>query len=84
MKKNMSTIDRLLRAAIAIAVVVLYLADQVTGTAAAILGALSVIFLATSIAGFCPVYKVLGISTLKDEESGHHGHPGEAHHTGAH
>jgi len=77
MKKNMGLIDRLLRAAIAAAVVVLYLAGQLTGTAAVILGVLSVIFLGTSIAGFCPVYKVLGISTLKDEAPGeHHGHTG--------
>jgi len=79
MKKNMGMIDRVLRTAIAVAVVVLYLADQVTGTAAAILGVLSVIFLATSSVGFCPVYKVLGISTLKDEGS-EEGHPGGAHH----
>jgi Na+(H+)/acetate symporter ActP len=82
MKKNMSMTDRLLRAAIAIAVVVLYLADQLTGTAAVILGVLSVIFLATGITGFCPLYKVLGISTLKDEAG--EGHPGGAHHKGAH
>ena len=77
MKKNVGLIDRLLRAAIAVAVVVLYLAGQLTGTAAVILGVLAVIFLGTSIVGFCPVYKVLGISTLKDEVSGeHHGHTG--------
>ena len=39
MKKNLGMIDRLLRAAIAIAVVILYFAGQITGTAAAILGA---------------------------------------------
>jgi Na+(H+)/acetate symporter ActP len=38
MKKNMGMIDRLLRATIAVAVVVLYLAGQLTGTAAVILG----------------------------------------------
>ncbi|MHB8845348.1 MAG: YgaP family membrane protein [Nitrospirota bacterium] len=83
MKKNMSMIDRLLRAAIAIAVVVLYFSGQLTGTAAVILGILAVIFLGTSIAGFCPVYKVLGISTLK-VEGADEGHPGGAHHKGAH
>ena len=83
MKKNLGMIDRLLRAAIAIAVVILYFAGQITGTAAAILGALAAIFLGTSIAGFCPVYKVLGISTLKDEGS-EEGHPGGVHHKGAH
>jgi hypothetical protein len=83
MKKNMGIIDRLTRTTIAVAVGLLYLADQITGTAAVILGVLSVIFVATSIVGFCPVYKLIGISTLKDEESGA-GHPGGAAHKGVH
>jgi hypothetical protein len=73
----MGTIDRVLRGVLAIVIVVLYFAGQITGTAAAILGVLALIFLATSITGFCPVYKVLGISTSKDEGSEeHHEHPG--------
>ncbi len=75
MKKNMGVIDRVLRALIAVAILILYLAHQITGTAAAILGVIAVIFLATSSVGVCLVYKALGISTLK--EGGHHG--GEAH-----
>ncbi len=74
MKKNMSMTDRLVRTTIAVAIIVLYLAHQITGTAAAILGVIAVIFLATSSVGVCLVYKVLGISTLR-EGSGdeHHG-----------
>lgn len=68
MKKNMGVIDRLLRATIALAVVILYLAGQITGAAAAVLGILAAIFLVTSITGFCPVLKVLGITTMTDEE----------------
>ncbi len=79
MKKNMGLIDRLLRTFLAVVIAVLYFAGQLTGTAAVILGVIAVIFLATSSVGFCPLYKVLGISTLKEE--GHHG--GEAH-GGAH
>ena len=83
MKRNMGMIDRLLRAALAVIVVVLYFVGQLTGTAAIILGVIAVIFLATSSVGFCPAYALLGISTLKGEghEKGHHG--GEAH-KGAH
>lgn len=78
MKKNMGMIDRVLRTALAVVVAALYLAGQLTGTAAVILGVLAVIFLATSVAGFCPVYALLGISTFKGDR--HEGGPhGEAH-----
>ncbi len=78
MKKNMGMVDRVLRTVLAVVVAVLYFAGQFTGTAAVILGVFAVIFLATSSMGFCPVYTLLGISTLKGEthEEGHHG---EAH-----
>ncbi|HTG00694.1 MAG TPA: DUF2892 domain-containing protein [Nitrospirota bacterium] len=75
MKKNMGTIDRILRTLLAITVIVLYLSHQLTGTAAIVLGIFAVIFLATSAVGFCPVYALFGFSTLKKEE--HEGH--EAH-----
>jgi hypothetical protein len=79
MKKNMSVADRVIRVIFAVVIGILYFAHQITGTVAAILGVIAVIFLGTSSVGVCLVYKVLGISTLKDE--GHHG--GEAH-GGAH
>ena len=65
MKKNMGTADRIIRAILAVAIIVLYFAGQITGTAAIILGILAVLFLATGAAGFCPGYWMLGISTLK-------------------
>jgi Na+(H+)/acetate symporter ActP len=65
MKKNMSVADRIIRAVIAVAIIVLYLAGQITGTAAIILGILTVLLLGTSITGVCPGYWPFGISTLK-------------------
>ena len=65
MKKNMGTADRVIRAIIAVAIIALYFAGQITGTAAIILGILAVILLATSITGVCPAYGPFGISTLK-------------------
>jgi Na+(H+)/acetate symporter ActP len=65
MKKNMGIADRIIRVIIAVAIVVLYVADQITGTAAIILGILAVLFLATGITGVCPGYWPFGISTLK-------------------
>lgn len=63
MKKNMGTVDRLLRVLIAAVVGILYFTDQISGTAAIILGILAVIFLLTSLVGFCPLYAPFRLST---------------------
>lgn len=68
MKKNMGTIDRVIRAVLAVVVGILYATGQITGVAAVVLGIFAVIFLVTSIAGFCPLYVPLHISTLKEEK----------------
>ncbi|HPX36922.1 MAG TPA: DUF2892 domain-containing protein [Mycobacterium sp.] len=65
MKKNMGTIDRGLRVALAALVLVLFLTHAISGTAAIILGAVAVVFLLTSFVGVCPAYMPLGISTIK-------------------
>ncbi|MCX8123340.1 MAG: DUF2892 domain-containing protein [Spirochaetes bacterium] len=65
MKKNMGTVDRLVRTIIAIAIIVLYFTGQITGTAAIILGILAVVFLLTSAVSFCPLYVPLKINTTK-------------------
>ncbi|MEJ5361170.1 MAG: DUF2892 domain-containing protein [Spirochaetota bacterium] len=66
MKKNMGTIDRLIRTIIAIAIIILYFTGQITGTAAVILGILAVVFLLTSAVSFCPLYVPLKINTKKE------------------
>jgi hypothetical protein len=65
MKKNMGTIDRVMRVVLAIVVGVLYFEGSITGMAAAVLGVLAVIFLATGATGFCPLYVPFNISTMK-------------------
>ncbi len=67
MKKNMGLLDRALRTIIAIAIIALYLAGQITGIAALILGIIAVIFLVTSAVSYCPLYVPLKISTIKKE-----------------
>lgn len=63
MKKNMGTIDRGIRVALAALVAVLYVTHVISGTAAIVLGVIAVVFLLTSIIGVCPAYMPLGIST---------------------
>jgi hypothetical protein len=65
MPKNMGVIDRIVRVILVIAVAVLYFMHLITGTAAIVLGIIAVVFLATSILGFCPIYYPFGISTKK-------------------
>ena len=67
MKKNMGTIDRVVRAIFAIVVAILYFSGSISGTAAVILSVLAVILLLTSMVGVCPLYGALGISTMKKE-----------------
>jgi len=65
MKKNMGTIDRVIRILLAIVVIVLYLTGTISGTAAVILGVLALVFIITGLIGFCPLYVPLKISTIK-------------------
>jgi hypothetical protein len=64
MKKNMGTIDRIIRILLAIVVIILYMTGSITGIAAIILGILAFIFILTSLIGFCPLYVPLKISTI--------------------
>lgn len=64
MKKNMGTIDRIIRTLLAVVVVILYLNGSITGVAAIILGIFALIFLITSAIGYCPLYVPFHISTI--------------------
>jgi len=66
MKKNMGTVDRVVRLILAGAVLVLYLTGVISGTAAVILGALAVVWVVTSLLGFCQLYLPLKISTRRE------------------
>ena len=67
MKKNMGTIDRVVRTLLAIVVLVLYLTDKISGSVAIILGIFAVIFVLTSAISFCPLYLPLKISTRRKQ-----------------
>jgi preprotein translocase subunit SecD len=64
MKKNMGTIDRIIRILLAIVVIILYITGSITGFAAIILGILAIVFIITSMIGFCPLYVPFKISTI--------------------
>ncbi|MFI5137834.1 MAG: DUF2892 domain-containing protein [Sphingobacteriales bacterium] len=68
MKKNMGTIDRLLRVLAAIAIIALYYFGTISGTLAIILLVVAGIFILTSFVSFCPLYTLFGIKTCKVPE----------------
>lgn len=65
MKKNVGSADRVIRVLLAIVFAVLYFTETVTGTLGTVLLVLGGIFLATSLIGFCPIYRIIGMSTCK-------------------
>ena len=65
MTQNMGSLDRILRTLAALGVGGLYMAGTISGTTAAILGVLAVVFLLTSFVGTCPLYLPFGLSTRK-------------------
>ena len=69
MKKNMCSLDKVIRIAVAIVIAALYFAGQISGTVAIIGLVLAAIFILTSLIGFCPLYLPLGLSTLKKKET---------------
>jgi len=67
MKKNMGTIDKVIRILFAVVVVVLWLTNVISGVLAIILLVLSAVFVVTSFLGFCPLYLPFGLNTNKKE-----------------
>jgi hypothetical protein len=65
MKKNMGTIDKVIRILIAVVFAVLYFTNVITGTLGIILLILAVVFVLTSLISFCPLYLPFGINTGK-------------------
>ncbi len=63
MQVNEGTADRVIR--VIVALVAGFLALSASGAGAAILWLVAVIALVTGVVGFCPLYRVFGISTCK-------------------
>ena len=68
MTKNMGIVDRIIRILLALSVPVLYFLHVINGVLAVILGVLALVFLLTSIIGFCPLYLPFKISTKKKSD----------------
>ena len=70
MKKNMGSIDKVVRILIAVVISILFYTNVIAGTLGIILLVVAGIFVATSFISFCPLYAPFGISTcaIKDKK----------------
>jgi hypothetical protein len=67
MKRNESTIDRIVRAVLGVALIGGGVA--VGGTLAIVLYVLAAVMFVTALMGFCPLYRLFGIDTCKLSKS---------------
>ncbi len=63
----MGLADRIIRVLVAIGIGVLYFTGQIDENTSLVLGALALIFAATSFMSFCPLYLPFGLSTRKEK-----------------
>ena len=69
MKKNMGSADKIIRIIIALAIIILYFTNIITGTLGVVLLVVAGIFLLTSLVSVCPAYLPLGLSTVCRKKS---------------
>jgi Inner membrane protein YgaP-like, transmembrane domain len=67
MKKNVGSIDRLVRIILALVFAILIFNGTLTGAAAIIFGILGIVFLGTALLSVCPLYSIFKLSTAKKE-----------------
>ncbi len=65
MTRNMSDMDRIVRVVVAVIFAALYFGKVVSGVLGIILLVLAVVFVLTSLVGFCPLYVPFKFSTYK-------------------
>lgn len=65
MKPNMSSADRIIRVILFATTLILFLTGILTGTLGYVLLAVASVLLLTSAINFCPLYRLVGISTCK-------------------
>ncbi|HQW86642.1 MAG TPA: DUF2892 domain-containing protein [Flavobacteriales bacterium] len=70
MKKNVGTIDRIVRILLALVFGYLYFSGTVTGLVGTVLLVLGGIFVLTALLGTCPIYSALGMSTCPVKQKG--------------
>jgi len=65
MTSNTSTIDRIIRVVIAVIAVIAAVSVGASSTLGIVLFVVAAIMLGTAAVGFCPLYRIFGLSTKK-------------------
>jgi len=68
MKKNMGSIDRIVRILIALVIAILFFMEIIPGTLGIVLLILAGVFLITSFVRVCPLYMPFGINTCAKKD----------------
>lgn len=68
MKKNVGTVDKIIRINAALIIIALYVANVISGTVGIILLVVAGLLILTSFISFCPVYWPFGVSTRGSED----------------
>lgn len=63
MVTNVGTVDRVVRAVVGVVLVAAWAFGWLTGALAVVLGVVGIVLIATGAVGFCPLYRMLGMST---------------------
>ncbi|GAB4539848.1 MAG: DUF2892 domain-containing protein [Anaerolineales bacterium] len=65
MKRNLSNLDRGVRAVLGVLLIALYAMGTLSGTLGLVLAILGGVFLVTAVVAFCPLYLPFKFSTFK-------------------
>lgn len=68
MKKNIGSIDKIVRLVIASTIAILFLTETITGTLGVILLIIAAALIITSVVNFCGLYTLLGINTCPNKK----------------
>lgn len=68
MKKNMGKADKMLRMVVALVIGMLYINKTISGFLGDILVLLAIVFVITSLIGFCPLYIPFGMNTTENQD----------------
>ncbi len=65
MKKNMGSVDKVIRILVAVVIAILFFTHVIEGTLGIVLMVLAGVFVLVSLIGFCPLYLPIGLNTGK-------------------
>ena len=63
MTVNEGSVDRIIRAVVGVALLAAWVFGWIGGTLAVVLGVIAIVLVLTAAVGFCPLYRVFGMST---------------------